>query len=141
MRKETNDETRSRIERDLKYSTAKYADYAENEISKLQQAYLQKYYPVQRPEDVRNKKFGGKVSALFRGRRENLRDVAVSEEGIADITHGFQVILLSQPSGLVSDDCRLAVSSLNVCRWVRIEHLEDGYHVSGTLCFDSIDLC
>ena len=79
------------------------------------------------------------MSALFRGQRE---DAAVSEEGIADITHGFQVRLLSQPSGLVSDDdCRLAVTRLNVRRWIRVENLEDGYLVSGTLCFDDIDSC
>ncbi len=84
----------------------KYADYAESTISKLQQAYLKKYYPQQyahstevseRPEDVPNKSFGSKVSALFHGRREDLRDPepAKSEEGIADITHGFQLGLLN----------------------------------------------
>ena len=103
MRKETNDKTRKRIEKDLTSSTATYADLVENEISKLQQAYLKKYHPLeshssevlQRPEDVRNKRFGGKVSALFRGRREDVREAelakkvaksAVFEEGIADIT-------------------------------------------------------
>jgi hypothetical protein len=57
---------------------------------------LKKYHPqkyassseaLQRPDDVRNKKF--KVSALFRGRREDLREYEPaepfkSEEGIAD---------------------------------------------------------
>ena len=103
MRKETNDETRKRIEKDLRRSTAKYADHVENEISKLRQAYLKKHHPVeshstevlQRPEDVRNKRFGGKVSVLFRGRREDVRKPkqvakpAVSEEGIVDISQEF----------------------------------------------------
>jgi hypothetical protein len=159
VRKETNDKTRKRIDHALKLSTAWYADYAENEISKLQQAYLKKHHPVeshssevlQRPEDGRNKTFGGKVSALFRGRREDLREpelakqvakAAMSEEGIAEIAYAFQVSLLSQPFELVfDDDCRYVVSRLNFRRWMRVENLEDGYHVSGTLCFDDIDSC
>jgi len=43
--KESNDGTRKRIEKDLKGSAARYADFAENKISKLQQAYLKKYHP------------------------------------------------------------------------------------------------
>ena len=39
------------------------------------------------------------------------------------------------------DDCRFAVSRLNRDRWIRVENLEDGYHVSGTLCFDDINSC
>ncbi|KAH9017672.1 hypothetical protein EDB85DRAFT_2015103, partial [Lactarius pseudohatsudake] len=79
--KETRDETRKRIEEDLKGTAAKYADYAENTISKLQRAYLKEYHPQQCahstdasqcPQDVPNKRFGGKVSALFRSRREDL---------------------------------------------------------------------
>ena len=106
MRKETKDETRRQIKADLKASAAKYADHAENTISKLQKAYLKRFSHynevLQRPEDVRNKRFGGKVSALFRGRREDLQESeltkpAKSEEGIADITHGFQISLLTQP--------------------------------------------
>lgn len=90
--KETNDEIRQRIEKHLKTSATKYADHAESEISKLQKAYLKKYHPhstqvSQRPDDVRNKGFGGKVSALFRGRREDLQESepANSEEGIAHV--------------------------------------------------------
>jgi hypothetical protein len=81
-------------------TAANYADHAENEISKLQQAYLKKYYPQhstedsQHPQDVQNNRFGGNASGLIRGRREDLREPepakpAQSEEGIADITHGF----------------------------------------------------
>jgi hypothetical protein len=159
VRKETNDKTRKRIEKDLKSTTAFYADCAENEMLKLQQAYSKKHHPVeshssevlQRAEDVRNKRFGGKVSALFRGWREDLREpelakqvakAAMSEEGISEITHAFQVSLLSQPSELVfNDKCRFVVSLLNRHRWIRIEDLEDGYHVSSTLCYNDIDSC
>ncbi|KAH9024572.1 hypothetical protein EDB85DRAFT_1870089, partial [Lactarius pseudohatsudake] len=45
--KETKDETRKRIDEDLKASAARYAEYAENRISKLQQVYLKKYRPQQ----------------------------------------------------------------------------------------------
>ena len=100
MWKEKNDETRRRIKTDLKASATKYADHAKNTISKLQTAYLKKYSPytevLQPPEDIRSKSFGGKVSTLFRGRREDLPEPEAakptsSEEGIVDITHGFQV--------------------------------------------------
>jgi len=43
--KETKDETRKRIEKDLKNSAKQYTDYAEKEISKLQEAYIKKYHP------------------------------------------------------------------------------------------------
>ena len=98
IRKESKDETRKRVEEDLKESAAQYADHVENKISKLHEAYLRKHHPqqyshstdiLQRPEDVRNKGFGGKMSALFRGRREDLRESEPTEEGIAGITHGF----------------------------------------------------
>ena len=45
IRKETEDRTRKRIEEDLNKSAANYADYAENTIAKLQQAYFKKYHP------------------------------------------------------------------------------------------------
>ena len=101
MRKETKDETRRQIKEDLKASGAKYADHAENTISRLQKAYLKKYSHYtkasQRPEDAQNNRFGVKVAALFRGRREDLRapelaKPAKSEEGIANITHGFKLV-------------------------------------------------
>ena len=54
-----------------------------------------------------------------------------------DITHVFQVSLLSQPSELVSDDdCLYVISRLNEFRSMRVENLGDGYYVSGTLCYD-----
>jgi hypothetical protein len=44
--KETKNRTRKRIEGGLKISAAKYADHAENRISKLQAAYFKKYHPL-----------------------------------------------------------------------------------------------
>lgn len=46
----------------------------------------------QPPEDVRNKRFGGRVSALFRGPREFVKP----EEGACDIIHEFQLDLQMQ---------------------------------------------
>ncbi|KAI9439452.1 hypothetical protein BJY52DRAFT_529930 [Lactarius psammicola] len=43
--KKSNDETRRRIEKDLKGSAVEYANFAQNKISKLQEAYLKKYHP------------------------------------------------------------------------------------------------
>ena len=146
MPKETKDETRRQIKEDLEASATKYADYAENTISRLQRAYLKKNSHntevLQLPEDPQNKRFGGKISALFRGRREDLREPEIakpskSEEGIVDITHGFQVSLLSRPSELASDNaCLFAISKLNDLRSMRVENLGDGYDVSGFICYD-----
>ncbi|KAI9456978.1 hypothetical protein BJY52DRAFT_1187583 [Lactarius psammicola] len=154
--KESNNETRKRIEEDLKRSTAKYADHVESTISKLQQAYLKKYHPqqyahstevLQRPQNVLNKGFGGRVSSLFRGRREDLSEPeppkldrpdkpAKSEEGIVNITHGLQLGILNLPFELVSDDeCRRAVCQLNIFRSGRAECLVDGYIRLGELVF------
>ena len=86
-----------RIEEDLKESAAKYADHAENEILKLQQVYLKKYHPrkyAHSTEVVPNKRVGGKVSALFRGRPEPTKP-AKSDEGITDVTHVFQLGFLN----------------------------------------------
>ena len=89
--------TRKQIEKSLRLSTAKYADHVENKILKLQQAYLKKDHPEQVPEDVRNKRFGGKVSALFRGLREDLREPelakpAKDEEGLAISSMCFKLV-------------------------------------------------
>ncbi|KAH9049291.1 hypothetical protein EDB83DRAFT_2522836 [Lactarius deliciosus] len=127
--KKTKDETRKQIEEDLKESAAQYANYAENTISKLQQAYLKKYYPQQyahstdtpqRPQDIQTRRFGGKVSVLFRGRREDLREpepqAAEAEE--------------------VSDDaCRSVVRQLNTFRSMRVENLGEGYDCLEELVF------
>jgi hypothetical protein len=105
IRKETEDQTRKRVEEDLEDSAAKYADHAEI-ILKLQQTYLKKYHPrqsphsydvSQRPEDVPNKRQSGRVPALFRGRQEDLQGPkpAKSKEGIANTTHGFQLDFLN----------------------------------------------
>ncbi|KAI9431836.1 Rho GTPase activation protein [Lactarius psammicola] len=76
--KESKYETRNRIEEDLKRSAAKYADFAENTISKLQQSYLDKYNP------------------RFRGRWEDLREPEPdkSEEGL-DSACRYSVALLN----------------------------------------------
>ncbi|KAN0139934.1 Rho GTPase activation protein [Lactarius tabidus] len=89
-RKETTKRTRTRIEGDLKISAAKYADHAENRISKLQAAYFKKYHPLFRgqqdgseePErakskDVSDNDFRSAVcllNALRSIRAENLQD-------------------------------------------------------------------
>ncbi len=100
--KETSDETRKQTRKDLRESAAKYADHAEKEVSKLQREYLKRFYPQefshsigsQRSSDSPNKRFGGKVSTLFRGRREEPVSV-VPKEGIVDVTHEFQLDLLN----------------------------------------------
>ena len=103
IRKETENQTRQRIEKDLEDSAAQYSDHAENTILRLQQAYLKKYHPrqyphpndAQRPEDGLNRRLVGRVSALFRGWQEDSQgsEPAKSEleEGIADTTNGFQL--------------------------------------------------
>ena len=96
-------ETRERLQEDLKRSAEEYADHAENEIAKLQEAYLRKYLPQQyaystkvsqRPQDLPNKRVGGKMSVLFRGRREDLQEPdsakpSPPEEGTTGIIHEF----------------------------------------------------
>ncbi|KAI9456985.1 Rho GTPase activation protein [Lactarius psammicola] len=107
-----NDQTRKRIEEDLKKSAAQYADHAENVIPKLQQAYLKKYHPQQyaHSTDVPNKTFGGKVSALLRSRRGDLQEPEAVRSGeVSD------------------DDWRRAVSTLHDFRLMRAENLRDGY--------------
>ncbi|KAI9448584.1 hypothetical protein H4582DRAFT_1901629 [Lactarius indigo] len=127
--KESNDGTRKRIEEDLKGSAAKYADLAENKIAKLQQAYIKKYhhrqYPdstdvSQRPEDVPNKRFGDKVSTLFRGRREDLRRPEPAKSEVSD------------------DTCRWNVARLNGFRLKRVENLRDGYNCLEEFVFTPI---
>ena len=106
--KETENQTRQRVGEDLRDSAEKYADYAENTILKLQQAYLKKYHRLEH---------------------------AKSEEGIANIIRGFQLDFLNWFSELVSeDDCRKAVGLLNTLRLKRAENLEDGYNVSVIQC-------
>jgi hypothetical protein len=84
-------------------SASAYADYVENTVLKLQQAYSRKYQPQQnvsrQPQDPRNKKPRNMVAALFRGRREDQREpeptqVASSDEGIANVAvpMGFNLV-------------------------------------------------
>ncbi|KAH9032140.1 hypothetical protein EDB85DRAFT_1890802 [Lactarius pseudohatsudake] len=126
LAQEMQDEIRTRIEEDLKKSAAQYANHAENTISKLQQAYLKKYFPrecARSIDDLRghrdiptNKRFGDKVSGLFRGRREDLR-----EPGPAKPTKP------PKSEEVSDDDCRRAVSQLNIFRLKRAETLGEGY--------------
>ena len=103
---------------------------------------MERYYPQQHThstEVVPNERIGGKISTTLRGRRENVRNLepAVSEEGIADITHGFQLSLFDVTSKLVFDNiCRGAVAHLSYYRSIRVEHLGDGYDVSNILSYD-----
>jgi hypothetical protein len=114
--------------RKISRTAAKYADHAENKISKLQQAYLKKYYPQyahstedsQHPQDVQNKRFGGKVSALFRGRREDLREPEPAKPSLKKVSRISPMgsNFTEWPSALVSDDdCREAVNRLNDLRF------------------------
>ncbi|KAH9175094.1 hypothetical protein EDB89DRAFT_2227617 [Lactarius sanguifluus] len=112
--KETKDETRRRIQEDLKGSAARYAEYAENKISKFQQAYLKKYHP---PTNVPNKRFGDKVAALFRGLWEPEPARPSTSREVSD------------------DDCRGAISYLNNLRVTRAESLENGYDCLEELVF------
>ncbi|KAH9165434.1 hypothetical protein EDB89DRAFT_2233423 [Lactarius sanguifluus] len=130
--KESKDERRKRIEENLKRSAALYADHAENKFSKLQQVYLKKYHPhqharstymSQRPEDSPNKSFGGKISALFRGRWEDLRDPEPPKPSTSE--------------EVSDDDCRRALSYLNTLRLMWAESLGDGYDCLEELVFTS----
>ncbi|KAH8989331.1 hypothetical protein EDB86DRAFT_1907683 [Lactarius hatsudake] len=86
--KETEDQTRKRVEEGLEESAVKYANHAENTILKLQQAYLKKHKPRQYTQsqytrDSLNKRFGDWVSARFGSRQEDLGGLGPSnsEEG------------------------------------------------------------
>ncbi|KAF8269704.1 hypothetical protein EI94DRAFT_1724481 [Lactarius quietus] len=130
--KESKDKARMRVEEDLMESAVKYADHAENTISKLQEAYLKKYHPREyahstrvprRPEDVPNRGFGHKVSTLFRGRQEAFRGSEPAQ---------------SEEVSVTDDDCRSAVSRLNTFRLMRAENLGDGYDNLQELVFTPI---
>ena len=96
-------------------SASYYAGHAERRVLKLQQAYLRKHQP---------QKFASTKAAP-------------SGEGIADVTHGFQLGLLKHPSAPVSDDdCRDAVTRLNMFRLLRAEDLEEGYDVSNIVFYN-----
>ncbi|KAH9033843.1 hypothetical protein EDB84DRAFT_1561580 [Lactarius hengduanensis] len=114
---ETGDQTRRRIEENLKNSAADYADHAENTISKLQQTYLKKYHLGDHNhstislQQVSNRKFG--VKDLFRNPNRRVE----SEESVFE------------------DDCRKAVRIINIIRSTRAENLEDGYNCLEDLVF------
>ena len=73
-----------RVEKDLRNSTADYADYAENTISKLQQAYSKKYLPGDHAHSIGPQHGSSKkLKDIFRNRRE--LDRVESEESGAPI--------------------------------------------------------
>jgi hypothetical protein len=103
-----------------KYHSQQYVDFAD---------------ASQRPQDVPNNGFGSMVSSLFRGWWDDSQ--GPSEEGITDVTRGFQLGLLNRPTVLAFDDeCREAVTDLNKLRLFRAEMLKTGYDVSEILCYD-----
>ncbi|KAH9168913.1 hypothetical protein EDB89DRAFT_2073489 [Lactarius sanguifluus] len=114
-KKEIGDQTRMRIRENLKNHSRAYVDHVENNISRLQQAYLKKYHYGGHYQDASNNWLGGKVSTLFRGRR-GLKH-AESEDTAFD------------------DSCRAAVFHLNIIREGIAENLEYGYNCLEDLVF------
>ncbi|KAH9165418.1 hypothetical protein EDB89DRAFT_2246716 [Lactarius sanguifluus] len=121
--KETKAQRGKQIEEDLKESSAKYADYAENTVSKLQEAYSKKSHPQhstdlpRRSQGTTNKGFGRGLSALFRRREDSRAPEPAKSEEVSD------------------DDCRRAIRLLNGLRLNRAEILKDGYHCLEDLVF------
>ncbi|KAI9430906.1 Rho GTPase activation protein [Lactarius indigo] len=134
--KKTKDQTGKWIEEDLKESATEYADYAENTVSKLQQAYFNKHH-----SRYSEKRVGARTSTLFRGRQEGSQEPELdkSEEGIAEIAPRFRLSSLNWIYELVSDDdCRRAIRLLNNLRFMRVETLEDGYDCLEELVFTPV---
>ncbi|KAF8269718.1 Rho GTPase activation protein [Lactarius quietus] len=125
--KETEDQTRKRVEEVLQDSAANYANHAENTIMKLQQAYLKRYNPrqyaqspdaSQLPGDTPYTRFSGRFSALFRGPQEVLQvPEPVKSEEVFD------------------NECRRAIGLLNMLRSKRVENMEYGYDCLEALVF------
>ena len=102
-----NDEIRYRMMNGLDLSASHYADSAEKRISQLQQAYLKKYQPWQHSysanvsqhpqggpgpfEGFRNTRSAPYDLPEF-GRGFESASAVPSEEGIADVTHEFQLV-------------------------------------------------
>ncbi|KAH9032178.1 hypothetical protein EDB85DRAFT_2275183 [Lactarius pseudohatsudake] len=110
--KDAEDQTRKRLETNLRNSAADYADYAENTIAKLQQTCLRKkppgdHAPSTGPQRASDKKFHS-FPKPPKPKREPER--AESEE----------------PK---------AVRQLNIIRSCRAENLEDGYNCLEDLVF------
>ncbi|KAH9161827.1 hypothetical protein EDB89DRAFT_2080249 [Lactarius sanguifluus] len=120
---ETKAQRGKQIEEDLKESSARYADYAENTVSKLQEAYSKKSHPQhstdlpRRSQGTTNKGFGSRLSALFRRREDSRAPEPAKSEEVSD------------------DDCRRAIRLLNGLRLNRAEILKDGYHCLEDLVF------
>ena len=105
--KETISQTIRQLEEHLKASVTKYANHAENIISKLQKTYSNKYYPgrytpshsvviSQRSQDVPNKRVGGKVRVGSR-QEDTVQELEPvkhdkSDEGITNIIYILQLL-------------------------------------------------
>ena len=89
---------------DLYGSASWYARHAENKVSRLQQAYLRKYQPQryaysanvsQRPQEDPYDEFGSMSSAPYGLPKYwqgfESASAVPSDEGIADVTHSFQL--------------------------------------------------
>ncbi|KAI9433317.1 hypothetical protein H4582DRAFT_2082476 [Lactarius indigo] len=112
-RKDTGDQTRKRLEINLRNSAGDYAYHAENTISKLQQAYLKKYYPVDRARSIGPRRTSGRKFHLFSKPKQEPEPEESSLE----------------------DDCRKAVRQLNIFRSTMAENLEEGYNCLEDLVF------
>ncbi|KAF8265559.1 hypothetical protein EI94DRAFT_1735351 [Lactarius quietus] len=130
--KEKKDESRRRIEEDLERSDAEYADYAENTISKLQEAYFRKCHPRFRgrrgdqgepeppnSEEVSDKDFrsaAGVLNAIRLSRAEYLADGYDCLEDLvfAPITKG---VIVKYMDGMVAASAKHD----NLARSTRLE--------------------
>ncbi|KAI9433313.1 Rho GTPase activation protein [Lactarius indigo] len=111
--KDTGDQTRKRLEMNLRNSAGDYVNHAENTISKLQQAYLKKYPPVDRARSTGPQRASDKKFHLFSKSKQEPEPEESSLE----------------------DDCRKAVRQLNIFRSTRAENLEEGYNCLEDLVF------
>ncbi|KAH8984614.1 hypothetical protein EDB92DRAFT_2105910 [Lactarius akahatsu] len=116
--KDAEDQTRKRLETNLRNSAADYADYAENTIAKLQQTCLKKNPPRDHAHSTGPQRASDKKFHLFPKPPKPKRE---PERGESE-----------EPS--LEDDCRKAVRQLNIIRSTRAENLEDGYNEPETFC-------
>ncbi|KAH8979700.1 Rho GTPase activation protein [Lactarius hatsudake] len=116
---DAEDQTRKRLETNLKNSAADYADYAENTIAKLQQTFLKKNPPGDHAQSTGPQRASDKKFHLFPRPPKPKREPERPE---------------SEEQSL-EDDCRKAVRQLNIIRSCRAENLEDGYNCLEDLVF------
>ncbi|KAH9030233.1 hypothetical protein EDB83DRAFT_1851150 [Lactarius deliciosus] len=112
-------QTRKRLETNLRNSAADYVDYAENTIAKPQQTCLKKNPPGDHAHSTGPQRASDKKFHLFPKPPKPKREPERAE---------------SEGSSL-EDDCRKAVRQLNIIRSCRAENLEDGYNCLEDLVF------